>query len=111
MKPRMSYKRRMEAPDALWVIWSNKWCRWYRADSCGYTADIIQAGLYTREQALEHYEPHAPRRHRDTEPFPISVLATEARSLVAKARADLLTAEHRLAVICTHGEPTPATPS
>jgi len=83
-KPTMSYKRRMESTDALWVIWSNKWGCWYKDKSQGYTADPLKAGLFSREEALTHYKPAAPRSHRVTEPFPISALRAQATDRVAQ---------------------------
>lgn len=102
-KPAGSYKRRMESSDALWMIWSNKWNCWYRANSQGYTADPLQAGLFTRDEASTHYEPERPKSHRTTEPFPISAVRAEASRMVAEAKADLVAAEQRLALICRRG--------
>lgn len=108
LKPKMAYKGRMDRADSVWLIWSNKWGCWYRADSSGYTRDPMQAGLYTREQALEHYDgPGTPRRYRDTEPFPVSVLRSMATAAVAKAKADLAEAERRLVLACNRGEVRP----
>ena len=75
-KPNLVYKGRMDKfADAYWLIWSNKWGCWYRPDSAGYTSDIAQAGIYTREQAVRHYDgPGTPKKYRDTEPFPISAV-------------------------------------
>lgn len=74
-KPGFSYKRRMDCDDAVWLIWSNKWGCWYRDKSAGYTSDIAQAGLYTKDEAARHYDgPATPRTHRDTEPFPITAV-------------------------------------
>ena len=107
MKPKMGYKRRMERDDAHWVIWSNKWMCWYRAKSQGYTNDPLQAGIFTRDEALTHFEPERPRSHRITEPFPLSVLRSEAEALVVKAKADLATAEERLGMIACKPERVP----
>lgn len=73
-KPRLPYVGRMERHnDAAWLIWSNKRSCWYRPDSCGYTTDIAQAGIYTKAEAAQHYDgPQTPRKFRDTEPFPLS---------------------------------------
>lgn len=75
-KPRLAYKGRMERhADAFWLIWSNKWGSWYRSESCGYTRDIAQAGIYTKTEAATHFDgTETPRNCRDTEPFPISAI-------------------------------------
>lgn len=73
-KPKLAYKDRMDRhDDAHWLIWSNKWGCWYRAKSQGYTHDISRAGIFTKDEAQQHYDGSGvPRSHRDTEPFPIS---------------------------------------
>lgn len=90
-KPKAVYAGRLERyPDAVWLIWSNKWNCWYRANSCGYTADVTQAGLYTREEAAKHYDgPATPRRNRDTEPFPMSAVRAEVRRALLGRRLQL----------------------
>lgn len=35
-----------------YLIWSNKHGAWWRPNSAGYTAEIEQAGHYTRAQAI-----------------------------------------------------------
>lgn len=86
-KPQLAYKGRMERhDDAAWLIWSNKRGCWYRPGSAGYTSDIAQAGIYTKDEAFQHYDgPETPREYRDTEPFPIS----SVRRHVALARRAL----------------------
>jgi len=94
MKPKTPYKSRMSSTDAVWLIWSNKWGCWYRANSSGYTSDIAQAGLYDRVTALQHYDGWPSKReNRDTEPFPISAVRKE---LLAENSAML--ERHRLEV-------------
>lgn len=101
-KPGAVYRNRMQRyPDAVWLIWSNKWGCWYRDNRQGYTKDIMQAGLYDRETAAEHYVPEsAPRSYRDVEPFPLSVvramllrrreqIAREASEAIARIDAAL----------------------
>lgn len=80
-KPSAVYRNRMQRyRDEVWLIWSNKWGCWYRAKSSGYTDDIAQAGLYTREEAAKHMQPPGtPKKHRDTEPFPISAVRHHIR--------------------------------
>lgn len=34
-----------------WLVWSNEHQSYWRANSCGYTTDILQAGRYTKAQA------------------------------------------------------------
>lgn len=34
-------------------IWSNEHCSWWRANSNGYTIHRGEAGIYSREKALE----------------------------------------------------------
>lgn len=93
-KPSAVYRNRMERyDDEVWLIWSNKWNCWYRSECAGYTSDIAQAGLYGRETAALHYCGNVPRRHRATEPFPLSsVKALILRRL--RALHDQIT-EHR----------------
>lgn len=90
-KPSAVYRNRMERyPDEWWLIWSNKWGCWYRANGRGYTDHIDMAGIYSREQAALHMAPEGtPKKHRDTEPFPISVVRAHIRF-----RRLLLDAEH-----------------
>ncbi len=35
----------------LYLIWSEKWCLYYRPNACGYTPDSIYAGRYSLEEA------------------------------------------------------------
>lgn len=74
IKPSAVYKNRMQRyTDDVWLIWSNKNGCWYRDNSQGYTSDISQAGLYSREEAARHMSaPDTPRKYRNTEPFPLS---------------------------------------
>lgn len=36
-----------------WLIWDEKSQLWWRENERGYTADFLQAGLYTRTRAME----------------------------------------------------------
>lgn len=84
-KPSAVYRNRMQRyPDAVWLIWSNKWGCWYRDNCQGYTGDIVQAGLYDRETAARHYLT-GPRKHRDVEPFPLS----SVRTMLARRREQI----------------------
>ena len=63
--------------DRKYLIWSNEHRRWWRADSCGYTALISNAGRYAKAEAAEivananRYLPDAQ------EPNEVLVLAPE----------------------------------
>lgn len=35
-----------------YLVWSNEHRAWWRADSSGYTRNVAQAGLYTRDDAI-----------------------------------------------------------
>lgn len=84
-KPSAVYANRLARyPDTVWLIWSNKWGCWYRDNCAGYTSDIAQAGLYDREAAARHYV-DGPKRHRDTEPFPLSAV----RHQLERRKADI----------------------
>jgi hypothetical protein len=37
----------------VYLIWSNEHRAWWRANSCGYTIHVDQAGRYPRDEALE----------------------------------------------------------
>lgn len=37
-----------------YMIWSNEHRAWWRPNAAGYTADIAQAGRYTRNDAVKH---------------------------------------------------------
>lgn len=93
------YKHRMGEPARHWLIWSNKWGCWYRANSAGYTQDVLQAGIYTRDEALQHYEPTTPRKNRCTEPFPLTAVRRDMRRAVDEARERLATAVMRAAML------------
>jgi len=97
-KPNLVYKDRMTRhDDETWLIWSNKWGCWYRSVSSGYTSDIAQAGLYDRRDAMLHYDgPQKPRKHRDTEPFPISAVR---KHLEICRRQTILDFEKRMSLI------------
>ena len=75
-KPQLTYKHRMERhADTAWLIWSNKRGCWYRPESCGYTINIADAGIFSKDEARRHYDgPDVPKKFRDTEPFPISAV-------------------------------------
>ena len=50
---------RPTAPDQrVWLIWSKKWGTWHRRSesggACGYTSDILQAGLFPFATAAEY---------------------------------------------------------
>lgn len=84
-KPSAVYANRLQRyHDEVWLIWSNKWSCWYRADSKGYTSDIAQAGLYDRAAAASHYV-SGPKRFRDVEPFPLQAV----RAMLQRRRAEI----------------------
>lgn len=102
IKPSAVYRNRLlRYPDAVWLIWSNKWGCWYRDNCQGYTKDIAQAGLYDRDAARKHYIDHKyPKSYRDVEPFPLSSvraalvrrreqIARDAASAIARIDAAL----------------------
>jgi hypothetical protein len=37
----------------LYLVWSNQHSAWWRPNSCGYTKQISDAGLYSRDEAIE----------------------------------------------------------
>jgi hypothetical protein len=41
----------VEAQAREWLVWNTQEGCWWRADECGYTRDIFQAGRYTRADA------------------------------------------------------------
>lgn len=84
-KPQCPYKGRMDRhTDKVWLIWSNKWGCWYRANSQGYTAHLEHAGLFDRETAARHFNERTPKRYRDTEPFPLSVVRAKIDARIAE---------------------------
>jgi len=42
-----------ERGDRLVRIWSGEWECWWRANGCGYTTDISEAGIYTFDEAVK----------------------------------------------------------
>ena len=42
----------MSANDEPWMVWSIEQSAWWGPNSAGYTKDVRQAGLYTKEDAL-----------------------------------------------------------
>lgn len=42
-----------EVTDADYLVWSNEHRGWWRANSCGYAKSILEAGRYTRAEAID----------------------------------------------------------
>src|SRR5689334_939559 len=38
----------------LYLLWSNKHGRWWKANALGYTEDVSEAGRYTEHEAVRH---------------------------------------------------------
>lgn len=43
----------MDNIEGAYLVWSNEHRAWWRANSCGYTKQVSDAGRYSREQAIE----------------------------------------------------------
>ena len=43
----------VDASEDQYLIWSNEHRGWWRAGRCGYTPGLMDAGRYTRDQAIE----------------------------------------------------------
>jgi len=97
-KPSAVYANRMERyPDAVWLIWSNKWGCWYRSGCAGYTSDIAQAGLYDRATAAAHYAGSVAKKYRCTEPFPLSTVQRHIRDRIEHLQREIAERETQLA--------------
>ena len=46
-------KWRAERGQRLVRIWSGEWQCWWRANGCGYTTDVSEAGIYTFDEAVK----------------------------------------------------------
>lgn len=53
-------KWREEKGKRLVRIWSGEWQSYWRANACGYTPDIAEAGIYTFDDAVK-YSGHCGR--------------------------------------------------
>lgn len=71
----------------LYLIWSNEHRAWWRPVECGYCQDELQAGIYTRERAMEICENARAGWHAALEPpeLPVRIkdLPTEQRQAIA----------------------------
>jgi len=36
-----------------WLVWSFKHDAWWGADNCGYVRNVLNAGIYTKDEAAE----------------------------------------------------------
>lgn len=95
-KPSAVYRNRMQRyPDDIWLIWSNKNSCWYRSKSQGYTVDVLQAGLFTREEAAKHMS-DGPKKYRVTEPFPAQSVIASVRLRAEQLEAEAAAAQSML---------------
>lgn len=39
--------------DEAWVVWSHEHNAWWQPDERGYTRNILQAGIYSQQRALQ----------------------------------------------------------
>lgn len=62
------------APPDEYVIWCGKYNQWWGPDAQGYTPNLTEAGVYTRQEAERHAEP------RVDEVRPVSTLLNRFRS-------------------------------
>lgn len=44
---------RAEKGQRLVRIWSDEWQSYWRANGCGYTTDVSEAGIYTFDEAVK----------------------------------------------------------
>jgi hypothetical protein len=38
----------------VWLVWSNEHSAWWRPNAAGYCTNVLDAGRYTLEEAMEH---------------------------------------------------------
>jgi hypothetical protein len=72
------------APATTHLIWSYEHGMWWRSDACGYTRDILQAGLYSQREA-EDVEAQSSGRNE---------VAIPARLAYAIAKAEVCYPSH-----------------
>ena len=77
-------------PAKVWMIWNGRSSVWWRDDSCGYTRDLAEAGLYTKAEAERHSRPEQHER-----PVHIAEHAEYLRRSLERIR-------HKVQLLCAH---------
>jgi hypothetical protein len=73
-----------------YLIWSNKHIAWWRPGKAGYTAQLKEAGLYSRDEAIAIcYDETWGWRRPDFPPPEIPVRQSDAVAALSEANARL----------------------
>lgn len=64
--------------EQMYVIWSYEHSSWWRPHSMGYTVDINQAGLYTKDEAAKICD-DANKYQPANEPHETMILQSEVK--------------------------------
>lgn len=97
--------RRLRAPspgaetdqrDADWVLWSNDHSAWWGPNRCGYSPNLLDAGVYTEGEAKRLEAIVSPRTGSNLPPGAVSDVAKSLRGLLAIAARSPDNVAHRL---------------
>lgn len=84
------------------LIWSHKHRAWWRPQRCGYTTDLLQAGLYTKTEATKLCGPHSgsEARHAASAIAELEQMTLNATALSVLTRRSL---EHFRSLVAQAG--------
>jgi hypothetical protein len=49
----------------VWLVWSNEHSAWWRPNAAGYCTNVLDAGRYTLEEAMEHCDTRSRDPQKD----------------------------------------------
>lgn len=82
------------------LIWSLKWGLWHRRSedggACGYTNDILQAGIFETKTAMDYDDSNEPSEYQNNQAVPIAEAREQIVRAIARQQAILDEANKRL---------------